>query len=210
MKQMLFSHAAIAEDPEYNSYGHRCKEVADLDKDNYVLFAGCSHVVGVGVKIEESFPYLIAKELGCDYYNLGVGGGGLDALEHNLLLWGALIPNPPKYIFCEWPPEQRFMNQLPGYDNMLPCGSWHGGKNQEFLIEAYYPLKVKQQLVYQLVREVIDVPIIDIRYGPLAIMGRNAYTIWHQKSDVGTDGKHPGPLSHQETTNKVMEYLNTR
>jgi|TARA_R110000822_G_C15136000_1_gene475646 hypothetical protein len=192
---------------EYNSLGHRCKDIADLDFDNYVLFTGCSHTVGVGVTLKQSFPYKVAKKLKCDYYNLGVGGSGVDTIEHNLLVWFTLFDKPPKYIFCEWPDYARFMSQLPGYENMLPAGSW---SYPEFLVTADYPLQVKEELVYKLINNLSPCPIIDIRHSALGLAGENPYTIWHFDEDTGTDGLHPGPKSHKATAEKIIDYLNTR
>jgi hypothetical protein len=202
-----FVHAGQASDPEYNSFGHRCKEIADLDFDNYVLFAGCSHTVGVGVTVKQSYPYRVAKKLKCDYYNLGLGGGGIDAVEHNLLAWFTLYDKPPKYIFCEWPDYARFMSQLPDYENMTPTGNW---TDPEFLVEADYPLQVKEELVYKLLNEISPCPIIDIRFTGLGIIANNSYTIWHCKDDIGTDGEHPGPKSHKATAEKIIELLKSR
>ena len=202
-----FVHADQASDPEYNSFGHRCKEIADLDFDNYVLFAGCSHTVGVGVTVKQSYPYRVAKKLKCDYYNLGLGGGGIDAVEHNLLAWFTLYDKPPKYIFCEWPDYARYMKQLPGYANMTPAGNW---TDPEFLVEADYPLQVKEELVYKLLNEISPCPIIDIRFTGLGIIANNSYTIWHCKDDIGTDGLHPGPKSHKATAEKIIELLKSR
>ena len=56
---------------QYNEYGHRCKSIHDIDLDNYILFAGCSHTEGVGLELETTFPYLVSNQLGNDYYNMG-------------------------------------------------------------------------------------------------------------------------------------------
>ena len=202
-----FVQAGMPGDPEYNSFGHRCKEIAELDFDNYVLFAGCSHTVGIGVTLKQSYPYLVAKKLKCDYYNLSVGGGGIDAVEHNLLMWFTLYDKPPKYIFCEWPDHARFMAQFPGYKYIMPAGNW---THSEFLVLADTPLKIKEQLTYKLLRQLSPCPIIDIRYSGMAVASNNSYTIWHIKDDIGTDGNHPGPKSHKTTAEKIIEYLNTR
>ena len=200
---------AFGEDPEYNSHGHRCKEIEDVDLDNYVLFAGCSHTEGVGVTIEDSYPGQVAKELDCDYYNLSVGGGGIDAVEHNLLMWFLLHDKPPKYVFCEWPPHSRYMCKIPRQKNLCPVGPWDDVISK-FIVTAEYPLVVKEDLVYKLIHSVSPSPVIDIRCSSLEIIGNNPYTLWHEKEDVGTDGHHYGPLSHTNTTKKIIEHLNIR
>ena len=202
-----FAQVDMVGDPEYNSFGHRCKEIADLDFDNYVLFAGCSHTVGIGVTLKQSYPYLVAKKLKCDYYNLSVGGGGIDAVEHNLLMWFTLYDKPPKYIFCEWPDHARFMAQFPGYKYIMPAGNW---THSEFLVLADTPLKIKEQLTYKLLHQLSPCPIIDIRYSGMAVISNNSYTIWHIKDDIGTDGSHAGPKSHKATAEKIIELLKSR
>ena len=51
----------------YNSLGFRCKEPNELDFDNYVLFTGCSHTEGVGLALEDTYPYKIAEHLKTDF-----------------------------------------------------------------------------------------------------------------------------------------------
>jgi hypothetical protein len=94
----------------YNSLGHRCKDAKDIDLDNYLLFAGCSHAEGIGLELEKTYPYRIAEMLGCDYYNLALGGSGIDLMTHNLTLWNNHIPKKPKALIVLWPHETRFLS----------------------------------------------------------------------------------------------------
>lgn len=91
-------------DPQFNSMGHRCKELMDLNFHNYVLFIGDNPGLGLDKPIEETFPYLIAKHMNVDYYNLCVFNGGVDALRYNTLLWLHRFEQKPKAIFasCEF------------------------------------------------------------------------------------------------------------
>lgn len=81
-----------------NSYGHRCKELSDINLHNYILFAGDNVCLSYHIPIEETFPYLVAKKLNMDYYNLSVFNGGIDGIRFNLLTWLFNIPKPPKAI----------------------------------------------------------------------------------------------------------------
>jgi hypothetical protein len=92
----------------YNKNGHRCKNIEEIDLDNYILFSGCSHVEGVGVELEKSFPYLVADELGIDYYNLGLGGSGIDVMTYNLVSWLNTVKKLPKAVVIMWTYEARF------------------------------------------------------------------------------------------------------
>jgi hypothetical protein len=92
----------------YNEYGHRCKSVAEIDLDNYILFTGCSNTEGVGLELEKTFPYLTANDLGLDYYNLAVGGSGIDIMAHNLLMWIHTVKKLPKALVIMWPQTTRY------------------------------------------------------------------------------------------------------
>jgi len=98
----------------YNSLGHRCKDAEDIDLDNYLLFAGCSHAEGIGLELEKTYPYRIAEMLGCDYYNLALGGSGIDLMTHNLTMWHKYIPKKPKALIILWPHETRFLTTYKG------------------------------------------------------------------------------------------------
>jgi|688.fasta_scaffold306361_1 hypothetical protein len=102
----------------YNSLGHRCKEVEDIDLDNYLLFTGCSHTEGIGLELEKTYPYRVAEMLGCDYYNLALGGSGIDLMTHNLTMWNKYIPKKPKALIILWPHETRFLTTYNGYIRM--------------------------------------------------------------------------------------------
>ena len=90
-----------------NSNGHRCKEVADIDLDNYILYTGCSHAEGIGTGLENTYPYLLSNKLNCDYYNLALGGTGIDVVNYNLAMWFAKIKKPPKLLILQWPHHTR-------------------------------------------------------------------------------------------------------
>ncbi len=90
-----------------NSNGHRCKEVSDIDLDNYILYTGCSHTEGIGTELEKTYPYLVSNKLNCEYYNLAIGGTGIDVVNYNLNMWFAKIKKPPKLLIFQWPYHVR-------------------------------------------------------------------------------------------------------
>jgi hypothetical protein len=96
----------------YNSNGHRCKEISEINFQNYILFAGDNGSLGLDKPVEQTFPYLIAQKLKCDYYNLSVFNGGLDALRYNLITWCTKYKKPKALII-----SVEFMNSLLVSDN---------------------------------------------------------------------------------------------
>ena len=107
--------------PIFNSRGHRCKELEDIDLHKYVVFAGDNVGVGWDKPIEETYPYIISQKLSMDYYNLSIFNGGLDALKHNLLTWFAKVKQPPKAIIVSTEFLNSFLVCDSNYENLKAC-----------------------------------------------------------------------------------------
>lgn len=85
---------------DLNSLGHRCVELSQLNFKKYFLFVGDQISLGFDLPVEDTFPYMLSKRLGFDYYNLSVFNGGADALKYNLMFWAFKYKdNMPKAIF---------------------------------------------------------------------------------------------------------------
>jgi hypothetical protein len=105
----------------FNSRGHRCKEIEEINLHNYILFAGDNVGVGWGTPVEETYPYLVSKALSSDYYNLSIFNGGLESLRYNLITWYHKIPQKPRAIII----SNEFLNSFIVSDlnntTFLPC-----------------------------------------------------------------------------------------
>ena len=190
---------------EYNSSGFRMtKELEDIDLDNYCLFLGSSHTEGIGVDIEQRYSTLISAVLKCDEVNLGVGGGGIDAVEHNLLAWFMHTNKEHKSLIVEWPAYQRYMRDIHGQKNLCPAGTW---SNPEFLVYADQALYVKAELAYHNLHKLIPTKIIDVMHCKIVDQTWQSLMIWHSNLDIGTDNAHPGPKSHLETAENILAVL---
>lgn len=190
-------------DPEYNSLGFRCKEFTDIDMDNYILFAGSSHTEGVGVKPDQTFAHLVSAVMKCDQVNLGVGGGGIDAVEHNLLMWFLKHDKHPKAIIVEWPDYGRFIQDKWNQVNLCPAGMWSESK---FITLAHNILYLKGEISYNHLHKTIPVKIIDVMHAKIT-KHPNSMMIWHNDIDKGTDGDHAGPKSHINTAENILQAL---
>lgn len=93
---------------EFNSLGHRCKELSELNLHNYILFAGDNVSLGLGTPMEETYPALVSSKLRTDYYNISIFNGGLDALRYNLVAWFSKIKKKPKAVVI----SSEFLNSL--------------------------------------------------------------------------------------------------
>jgi hypothetical protein len=167
-----------------NSCGHRCKEIHELNED-FVLFIGCSITEGVSLSLEDTYPYVLSKMLNTDYYNLGIGGSGIDLLSFNLVSWFNHIKKRPKFIIIQWPEiYRRFQKEN---NEIALLGPWI--KNKEYELELsgnsleHYYFLLKD--IIQLYTNQLNIPVIDFNISDI------------DYKDYGRDLKHPGILSHQ-------------
>jgi hypothetical protein len=192
----------------YNDNGHRCKNIEELNFDNYVLFIGCSQTEGVGLELETTYPYLVAKELNCDYYNLALGATGVDVLEYNLLTWFYKFEKKPRYVFIQWPDHSRFVSLFPGYTHLLPNGSWcTSDEEKRFFVsgESSGFFNARKYISFNLINQIIDVPIQTINLSSLALY--DSLSMSWRKIDVARDLSHFGIESHIILKNNLLKEI---
>lgn len=191
----------------YNNQGHRCKNIDEIDLDNYILFSGCSHTMGVGLELEKTYPYIVSKKLGCDYYNMAIPASGPDVVQHNILNWYYSIPQKPKLVIIQWPDHSRFLGYNPEYKNLIPMGNWQGDTELlKFIVdsEEYGLFNARKKLITELLSNVIQVPTIRFNYG--SQIGYESDPFRMRKLDLARDLSHSGIKSHvefSETLHKV-------
>lgn len=192
----------------YNKYGHRCKELEDINLDNYILFTGCSHTEGVGLKLEDTFPYKVAEALNCDYYNFGMAATGIDVLEYNLTTWLSKIKKKPKHIVIQWPDHSRFTALFPGYKNILPSGTWsEDSETLRFIASAEQSgfVHARKMISYNMIRSMTDTPILDVQFASLDSWSNAC--VWLKKIDLARDMCHSGIKSHAEITENILKHI---
>lgn len=187
---------------EFNEYGHRSKNVTEIDLDNYILFVGCSHTSGVGNYLEDTYPYLVSKQLNIDYYNLSISGSGIDVQLHNLFNW-LVRYKPPKYLVWQWTLEPRVV--IADRENKLQVvGSWSNIKEHtEFLLvgKTINYFKTKRELAKNTVDN-LPIKTIQIDIFP------NLNAIFYQKIDSARDLLHYGCKSNRIISNAIVNRIN--
>jgi hypothetical protein len=154
-----------------NNNGHRCKNIEDIDLDNYILTIGCSHTEGIGLKLEDTYPYMLSQKMNCDYYNLGIGGIGIDILNYNLVTWFSKIKKLPKLLVVQWPHISRIT--LENYPKLnsdttpyIPHGTWSSDHKElgAFLVlgDKINFFNTGRNLTKRLIHNVADCPIIEL------------------------------------------------
>jgi len=189
---------------EYNSFGHRSKNINQIDLDNYVLFTGCSHTTGIGLKLEHTYPYLISQKMQCSYYNLSVPATGIDVLEHNLLIWISTIKKKPRAVFIQWPDHSRFITYNERYSVGSERGSWSDDPADIALLvngEDTGLFNARKELARKLIIQTIKTPVYSFNYANLKPYG-NKYSSLSQIDDA-RDLSHSGIKSHASFADKI-------
>jgi len=114
---------------KFNSEGFRCEEFTD--KPN-IVFLGCSHTLGIGLPLENTYPYIVSQKLKLQCNNLGFGGAANDTIFRIFHTWyKKLKPSIVMYLLGS---RERFEI----YDNEV-----FDNKTVHQLLPNYHPKKFK-------------------------------------------------------------------
>lgn len=113
---------------QFNKHGYRMKEFNEVDYNNYTIYFGCSHTVGVGVPLEQTFAFKASQEVNLDYVNAAVCGSSPEFAYINFMKFikhAVDAKKLPKAIVINWPNIHRtffwgkghtIMHYVPGAD----------------------------------------------------------------------------------------------
>ena len=167
---------------QFNSRGHRCKEIEEINFHNYFLFAGDNIGLGLDKDITETYPYIISKALKTDYYNLCVFNGGVDCLRFNLLSWLNKFHHKPRAIIvsCE------FLNSVVvsdhNFNNLRPC-DLNDSVTNDLLDMAQVTgfFRMRNILSDKLITRLVNLPIYQINFpNKQNIFTNNIINITHE------------------------------
>ena len=97
---------------KFNSHGFRCEEFDDRPSG---IAIGCSHSMGLGVNVENTWVHELSSMLGIHLWNLSVGGAGLDC-NFRILDYYLDVLNP-KFVVHLQPVPYRI--EYYHYDNWV-------------------------------------------------------------------------------------------
>jgi hypothetical protein len=103
---------------EYNEAGFR-SDSFNLPADKRIVFLGCSMTEGTGLPKHHTWAYrlleLIKAETGLQipYWNLGMGGTGVDAITRIFYHWGEVLK--PNLVFGLWPSYRKEYKSIYGH-----------------------------------------------------------------------------------------------
>lgn len=189
----------------YNNLGHRSINITDVNLDNYILFVGCSHTEGVGLSVHDRYSAIVSKQLNCSYYNLSVGGTGIDTMMHNLNIWLATVRQKPKHIIWQWPEPSRYLSY---HNNMVGAhGMWQKDPNvMNFILAGdmsnYFNARLKLAEIF--LEKLDNVITIDI----FEFVDRRS-NIFFERIDLARDDMHYGILSNTKLANLLINRIHS-
>lgn len=194
---------------ERNTFGHRCKNLTEINLDNYILFTGCSHTEGIGVELEKTHAYQVAEQMGCDYYNLAVGGTGVDVIVHNLSVWFATVHNKPKALVVQWPPVYRFVGATK-FKRISPLGAWNDDEDTSKFLYHGGNLKffeTRKAMANALINQISKTTRV-IHIGMVnEVSDFGEEYLRCNKLDYARDLCHFGPKTHTKLANDILARL---
>lgn len=206
-----WEYATTNVDYYINSFGHRSKELSDLNLNNYILFTGCSFTEGVGVPVEKRYSDVLASMLGTDVYNLALSASGNDILFYNLVSWFNTVKTKPKLVMIQWASDARFMMLGKIIRSVGPWNeNYHDFLSSGDEINYFHN---KTELLKQMIRKIIDVPIIEVVWHPkkeLPFDSKPQYEIIIKPEcvvDLARDRSHPGIKSNKIQADLLFDYI---
>lgn len=192
----------------HNSLGHRSIEPQNLNLDNYILFTGCSHTKGIGLELEKTHPYIVADGLGCDYYNLAIGGSGIDVMMHNLSLWLGKVKEKPKAIVVQWPDEARFT--LFNGRWLQQIGTWTSERKiTRFMVDGSVNgfFSSRKKIAYNFINSFSDdIKIVNVELEPNNTENVENFLLF-PRVDWARDLMHFGIQSNEKLANDLLTIL---
>jgi len=143
-----------------NTYGHRCKNIEEINFNNYFLIAGDNFNLSFDKPIEETYPYILSKILKTSYYNISVFNGGMDVFKNNMLIWKNKFPSP-KFVLIHF----SFLNSLTHYkDEKLYSSNFEDKAIVELFETGNYNgyFNAKQLLISKLILNYYVCPIYQL------------------------------------------------
>lgn len=160
----LLGHDLTDPKLQLNKRGHRCKDIEDINLNSYILFAGDNVALDFNSSIEQTYPYLISKQLNMDYYNLAIFNGGIDAAKYNILSWLRHMPKP-KSIVVSFEFLNSIINCSPTFDD-FKVADYNDPSNQQILrageTTGFFP--ARHTLTKNALVNLINVPIYQIEF----------------------------------------------
>ena len=133
---------------KFNSSGLRMNKELDQVSNSHLVAFGCSHTVGVGLALEDTWPHLLAKDLNIDYINSAVSGASIKLNCINFFNMLSKVAVLPKIVAFAWPSSVRHVTYSDGeFLFYLPRFTTDDSK-YKYHVKAYENILMTDVLAY--------------------------------------------------------------
>lgn len=196
----------------YNSHGFRTKEFDFSNGKGNILFLGCSHTEGIGLRAEDTWVHKVSQHFpDHNCYNLGIGGGGVDMVTRFLYNLSGLMR--PEVVFILWPSIVRFetyefcglADPCDQMESPIMHGPWDMIKETMFLYSDYHSVQsyMKNRAIVDLLKKVYNFKLVEAEDNDLDIL----FSAGHPFPDEARDDHFP-PSLHTALANEFMRRYN--
>ena len=182
----------------FNSHGFR----ADEFEGDGAMFLGCSFTMGIGMDLERTWTYLVAKELGLKHWNLGQSGRSNDTCFRLADYW---IPKIKPKLVCLLPPPMRRVEVI-SMDSIIA----HIQNLPESLRERMYTDWLSNDInsVLNTKKNAMAIWYICNQHNiPLYVISHDHLDSAHAKYGYARDLAHPGAKWHSLMAKNFIELI---
>lgn len=183
----------------YNSAGFRTREFELTSTRPRVMFFGCSHVEGIGLRVEDTWVDRVSQQFNHthDCYNLGVGGSSID---NAVMQFGhCLGPFTPTIAFILYTDSARM--------DMYHMNNWNSTTGTDVTIKNMavfdefnlYNLAQKNKLLMRTLAALHGVTLVELD------LSEDFYPVMLPHAHSRARDNHLGPVSHAQLASMFLE-----
>lgn len=201
----------------FNNQGLRMhKNIEDVSKDYFISF-GCSNTVGIGLALEDTWPYQVSKNCGIDYINSAVVGSSVKLNCINFFNMLNTVDYLPKAVIFAWPNSARyafynskeFLFYLP---NHIPLDSKFKKFNSVYQELLSMDFNIHEAAIYRNMIKTtcqrIGINYIDFSFENDEFTRlENVTTISSDRPDYARDCSHYGIVHHNNAVQLIEQFL---
>jgi hypothetical protein len=183
-----------------NKFGYRSK--TEYPTDEYYLSLGCSNTFGQYLHLRDVASNKLEHILNTPVINLGICGGGANAMGLNIQKLMMSDYPKPKAIFAQWPQVHRYT--VLGNGTKLTITPETYTDVFEVFIRKKELFETMSKNAFHYVNS-LNIPVINY-----TINGENSnfYDIpYIPRIDNARDNRHSGPETNQNIVNHILENL---
>lgn len=191
------------------------------DTKSQLWTVGCSITAGIGVKNQESWPFLVAQNLAIPYSNLAKGSSNI-IWASNQICQSPIKPGDLVFWGLTGHPRISYIDE--DSNRLLFINSHSSFENLKYDKKLFIEILDSATLLYHNVMAIRNVYNFCTRLGArLVILGLmhdwdsvyktyqiknfKQYQCWPEKYiDLGNDNLHPGPKEHQRMASEFLKF----